>query len=81
MISMKTKKVIDYIVLWLDNYLVKSGLTGFAIGVSGGIDSAVTSCLCAKTCKPVLALNMPIYQAKNQVSRSCAHNQWLKKKI
>ena len=76
---MKTKKVIDYIVQWLDNYLGKSGLTGFAIGVSGGIDSAVTSCLCAKTRKPVLALNMPIYQAKNQVSRSCAHNEWLKK--
>jgi NAD+ synthase len=79
MISMNTKKVIDYIVLWLDNYLVKSGLIGFAIGVSGGIDSAVTSCLCAKTGKPVIALNMPIYQAKDQVSRSCAHNEWLKK--
>ncbi|MBU0465416.1 MAG: NAD(+) synthase [Proteobacteria bacterium] len=78
---MKTQKIIDHIVQWLDVYLDKSGLTGFVIGVSGGIDSAVTSCLCAKTGKPVLALNMPIYQAKDQVSRSLAHIEWLKKKF
>ena len=76
---MKTKKVIDHIVQWIDAYLGKSGLAGFTIGVSGGIDSAVTSALCAKTGKPVLALNMPIYQAKDQVSRASAHIAWLKK--
>ncbi|SDU43137.1 NAD(+) synthase [Desulfobacula phenolica] len=78
---MKTQKVIDHIVQWLDNYLEKSGLTGFAIGVSGGIDSAVTSTLCAKTGKPVLAVNMPIHQAKDQVSRSENHIAWLEKKF
>lgn len=77
---MKTQKIIDHIVLWMDDYLGKSGLKGFVIGVSGGIDSAVTSCLCAGTGNPVLALNMPIYQAKDQVSRSFAHIEWLKKK-
>ncbi|MBC2703636.1 NAD(+) synthase [Desulfobacula sp.] len=76
---MKTKKVIDHIVQWLDTYLDKSGLTGFVIGVSGGIDSAVTSTLCAKTGNPVLTLNMPIHQAKDQVSRSSAHIAWLEK--
>ncbi|WP_457553846.1 NAD(+) synthase, partial [Desulfobacula sp.] len=76
---MKTKKIIDHIVQWLDVYLEKSGLTGFVIGVSGGIDSAVTSCLCAKTGRAVLAINMPIYQAKNQVSISSDHMAWLKK--
>lgn len=75
---METKKVIDHIVQWLDTYLDKSGLTGFVIGVSGGIDSAVTSCLCARTGKPVIAVNMPIYQARDQVSRSCGHIAWLK---
>jgi len=75
---MKTKKVIDHIVQWLDDYMDKSGLNGFTIGVSGGIDSAVTSCLCAKTNRPVLAVNMPIYQAKDQVSRSANHIAWLK---
>ena len=78
---MKTEKIIDHIVQWLSAYLGKSCLTGFVIGVSGGIDSAVTSCLCAGTGKPVLAINMPIYQACDQVSRSLAHIEWLKKKF
>ncbi|NOX33130.1 MAG: NAD(+) synthase [Deltaproteobacteria bacterium] len=76
---MKTKQVIDHIVHWLKAYLDQTGLKGFTIGVSGGIDSAVTSCLCARTRRPVLALNMPIYQAKDQVSRSADHISWLKK--
>jgi NAD+ synthase len=78
---MKTKKVIDHIVQWLDTYLDNSGLAGFAIGVSGGIDSSVTSALCAETGKPVLALNMPIYQAKDKISMAFDHIAWLKKKF
>ena len=39
---MKTTLIIDHIVQWLDTYLESSGLNGFVIGVSGGIDSAVT---------------------------------------
>jgi len=78
---MKTKKIIDHIVQWLETYIGRFGLTGFVIGISGGIDSAVTSCLCARTGKPVLAVNMPIYQACDQVSRSLAHIEWLKKKF
>lgn len=75
---MKKKKVIDHIVQWLDACLAKSGLSGFTIGVSGGIDSAVTSCLCAKTGQPTLVLNMPIYQAEEEISRSSNHITWLK---
>ena len=51
-----------FIVKWLHKYLEKSGLDGFVVGVSGGIDSAVTSTLCAKTGFPTLVLNMPIHQ-------------------
>jgi NAD+ synthase len=76
---MKTKQTIDHIVQWLGDYLDDSGLKGFVIGVSGGIDSAVTSTLCAGTGKPVLAVNLPIYQAKAQVSRSLDHLSWLTK--
>ncbi len=76
---MNTPKIIDHIVKWLNTYIDASTLKGFVIGVSGGIDSAVTSTLCAKTGKPVLALNMPIYQAKDQVSRSSEHIAWLEK--
>jgi NAD+ synthase len=77
---MQTRKVIDHIVTWLDTYLTTSGLAGFCIGVSGGIDSAVTSTLCAKTGHPVMVLNMPIHQDPGQVSRASVHNAWLKKK-
>jgi NAD+ synthase len=75
---MQTRKVIDHIVNWLDTYLKNSGLAGFCIGVSGGIDSAVTSTLCAKTGHPVMVLNMPIHQDPGQLSRASVHNAWLK---
>ena len=74
---MQTDKVIDYIVDWLGTYAKDSGLNGFVVGVSGGIDSAVTSTLCAKTGMETLALNMPIYQAEDQYARSSAHIAWL----
>ncbi len=76
-IVMNTKKVIDYIVDWLDDYCEQSGLNGFVIGVSGGIDSAVTATLCAKTGRRVHPLNMPIYQDEHQVSRAGRHIEWL----
>ncbi len=69
--------MIDYIVKWLTQYLDRSGMKGFVVGVSGGIDSAVTSTLCAMTGYPVKALNMPICQAADQVSRAAKHIQWL----
>ena len=60
------EKVIDFIVNWLKNYASKYKMKGFVIGVSGGIDSAVTSILCAKTNLPLLCLDMGIHQEKNQ---------------
>ena len=63
------EKVIAHIVNWLNNYADKSGMNGFVVGVSGGIDSALTSTLCALTGKPVLCLEMSIHQEQNQVSR------------
>lgn len=75
---MQTKEVIEHIVKWLDQYLTNSKQNGFVIGISGGIDSAVTSTLAAKTGKPLLVLEMPIHQAPNQVSRAQEHIKWLK---
>ncbi len=77
---MQTTNVIDHIVDWLNRYCETAGMAGFTVGVSGGIDSAVTSTLCALTGKSVLALNMPIYQATDQVSRSIDHIQWLEER-
>jgi len=76
---MKTEKVVDHIVNWLTEYAKNAGVKGFVVGVSGGIDSAVTSTLCARTGYPVLCLEMPIHQAENQVSRALNHIQWLQK--
>ena len=76
---MQVEKVTNHIVNWLKDYATKSKVKGFVIGVSGGIDSAVTSTLCAKTGYPVLCLEMPIHQAENQVSRALNHIDWLQK--
>ncbi len=74
---MQPQPVIDHIVNWLNDYLETSGLDGFVAGVSGGIDSALTSTLCALTGAPVKVLNMPIHQASDQLSRAGRHIDWL----
>ena len=75
---MQTEKVIDHIVNWLKDYANKAGVYGFVIGISGGIDSAVTSTLCAKTGLNVLCIEMPIHQAESHVSRAEEHIAQLK---
>lgn len=74
---MQTEKVIDHIVNWLKDYATKANLKGFVIGISGGIDSAVTSTLCAKTGLDLLCVEMPIHQAENQEDRASKHIEWL----
>ncbi|PNQ73899.1 NAD(+) synthase [Hanstruepera neustonica] len=74
---MHTEKVIDYIVNWLKDYANNAKVNGFVIGISGGIDSAVTSTLCAKTGLQLLCVEMPIHQAKSQVTRAVNHIDWL----
>lgn len=75
---MNTEKVVDYIVGWLKDYATKANVNGFVVGISGGIDSAVTSTLCAKTGFPVMCVEMPIHQGENQVSRAKEHISQLK---
>lgn len=74
---MQTEKVIAHIVDWLKDYATNAKCKGFVIGVSGGIDSAVTSALCAKTGLDLLCLEMPIHQGENQVTRADRHIDWL----
>ena len=78
---MNAQKVTDHIVSWLKNYAENAKLKGFVVGVSGGIDSAVTSTLCAKTGFPTLCVEMPIHQAKSQVTRAEDHIAQLKKRF
>jgi len=74
---MNTEKVTNHIVNWLKDYATKAGVNGFVIGISGGIDSAVTSTLCARTGLNLLCLEMPIHQAPSQVNRALNHIDWL----
>jgi NAD+ synthase len=74
---MQTEKVITHIVDWLKDYATNANMKGFVIGISGGIDSAITSTLCAKTGLDLLCLEMPIHQAENQIGRASRHIEWL----
>jgi len=78
---MNTTAVIKHIIDWLANYSESSFTKGFVVGVSGGIDSAVTSTLCALTGKNVIVVNMPILQPPSQYQRSNEHIEWLKVKF
>tara|TARA_B110000503_G_scaffold107163_1_gene160120 strand:- start:1148 stop:1936 length:789 start_codon:yes stop_codon:yes gene_type:complete len=78
---MDTEKVAEYIINWLKEYATNAKSNGFVLGVSGGIDSAVTSTLCARTGLPTLCVEMPIHQAESQVSRAKEHITQLKERF
>ena len=68
------------IVSWIKDYTIQNNIKSLVIGVSGGIDSAVSSTLAAKTGLPVYALGMPIHQKEEQETLSDAHLEWLQSK-
>ena len=78
---MNYQKKIDYISKWIKEYATSLSFqpVSLVIGVSGGIDSAVTSTLCAKTGFKTIAISMPIKQNLNQHDLSLKHLDWLKK--
>ena len=59
--------VAKHISIWLDSYSEKSGLGSFVVGVSGGIDSAVTASLCVLTGRQTFLVKMPIHQSESEV--------------
>lgn len=62
---------------WLKNYATNAKQNGYVIGVSGGIDSAVCSTLCALTGLPLFVVRMSIHQAPDQADRGAKHINWL----
>ena len=78
---MNAEKVTEHIVKWLTSYAKNAHVNGFVIGISGGIDSAVTSSLCAMTGLQTICIEMPIHQAETQVSRAEEHIKQLKNKF
>ena len=77
---MKTEERIQYIIDWIKQYCnsIKYQPVTLVIGVSGGVDSAVTSTLSAKTGLKTIAVSMPIKQNQEQHELSIKHLEWLK---
>ena len=80
---MQTSKRIDYIKQWILDYCksMPKEPDSLVIGISGGIDSSVSSTICALTGKKTIVLSMPIKQIKEQHDLSLKHKNWLKEKF
>ena len=65
------------IVEWIRNYAESNGIKSLVVGVSGGIDSAVTSTLAAETGLMTYCIGMPLLQNEEQESLSDIHLDWL----
>lgn len=77
----QAEQINQHIVTWLLDYATKAKVKGFVVGISGGIDSALTSTLCAQTGLPTLCVEMPIHQAESHVNRANEHIDQLKKRF
>jgi NAD+ synthase len=75
---LQVEKVNSHIVTWLKTYAENAKVNGFVVGISGGVDSAVTSTLCAQTGLKVLCVEMPIHQHESHVSRGREHIKQLR---
>jgi NAD+ synthase len=67
----------DNITAWIKDYAANAGVKSLVVGISGGIDSAVVSALCAGTGLPVFAVTMPIRQRPDLHDLSMRQGQWL----
>ena len=68
------------IIGWLKDYYWFHGMKAFVVGVSGGIDSAVVSTLCAETEQPTYILTMPLHSKNDNTKLSDLHARALSKK-
>ena len=77
---MNSKDKIKFIVDWIKSYInnISKQPVSLVIGVSGGVDSALTSTLCAKTGLRTIAISMPIKQNLSQHDLSLRHLDFLK---
>jgi NAD+ synthase len=74
------EQLASHIVQWLASYCREAKQHGFIVGISGGVDSALTSTLCAKTGLKTMVLSMPIHQQPEQLLHARNHMDWLVEK-
>ena len=78
--EMDYKLVTKYISNWIKTYCLNNDIHCLIVGISGGIDSALTSTLCAETRIKTIVVSMPIHQNKKQLILAKDHIKWLQKK-
>ena len=80
---MKPTEKVKFISNWIKNYVYQmpNKAQSLVIGISGGIDSSVSSTLSAMTGLKTIVLTMPIKQKENQHDLSLKHQEWLTKKF
>ena len=80
---MKPIEKVKFISNWIKNYVdqMPNKAPSLVIGISGGIDSSVSSTLCAMTGLKTIVLTMPIKQKENHHDLSLKHQEWLTKKF
>lgn len=78
---MNHSNVANHITAWLRDYCENAGLSGFIIGISGGVDSGLTSTLCAMTGKKTILVSMPIRQTYAEYDRAKNHIADLEKRF
>ena len=80
---MKSSEKVKFISNWIKSYVDKmpNKAQSLVIGISGGIDSSVSSTLSAMTGLKTIVLTMPIKQKENQHDLSLKHQEWLTKKF
>ena len=78
---MEPSKKVIFIKDWILNYVNSMPVKAksLVIGISGGIDSSVSSTLSAMTGLKTIVLSMPIKQKSSQHDLSLKHQEWLKK--
>jgi len=80
---MNSTEKVNFISDWIKTYVdqMPSKAESLVIGISGGIDSSVSSTLCAMTGLKTIVLSMPIKQKENQHDLSLKHQKWLVEKF
>jgi NAD+ synthase len=78
---MKASEKVNFVSNWIKNYveIMPNKAQSLILGISGGIDSSVSSTLCAMTGMKTIVLSMPIKQKPEQHDLSLKHLEWLKK--
>ena len=80
---MKVSEKVNFISNWIKDYAnnMPSKAESLVIGISGGIDSSVSSTLSAMTGLKTIVLSMPIKQKSHQHDLSLKHQEWLVKRF